>query len=34
MKTLNRRSKVLILTILIAVLLLAVYAAGLLIPQE
>jgi len=34
MKTLNRRSKVLILTILIAVLLLAVYAAGLLIPEK
>ena len=34
MKQLNRRTKVLILTIVIAVLLLAVYAAGLLIPDS
>ena len=34
MKKLNRRTRVLILTIVIAVLLLAVYAAGLLIPDS
>ena len=34
MKKLNRRTKVLILTIIIAILLIAIYAAGILIPDE
>ncbi len=34
MRTLNRRTKVLILTILMALLLLGIYAAGILIPED